>query len=115
MGDVKKVLRKGEKLGKKAIGAQMTLMGAQPGSEGIGGDIAEVGTLGHMESGKTKKAKAAAASAEAEQQSILTEQKRQLEEEEEKRKKRTAKGKAGKRSLLYAGGSERGVSQTLGG
>lgn len=52
---------------------------------------------------------------EAEQEAVIAEEKRQLEAEEEKRKKRIAKGRQGRRSLLYAGGTEAGVSLTLGG
>ena len=115
MGDVKKIGKKVEKLGKKAIGAQMTMAGAKPGSEGVGGDIAEIATLGHMESGKTKRLKGEAAAAEAKQAGIIAEEKRLLEEEEEKRRTRIQRGRAGKRSLLYAKGGERGVSATLGG
>ena len=102
--EFKRAVGKGEKLGKKALGAQMTLYGIKPGSSGAGGDIAEQVSLGHMESGKTKQLRETEEKATAEQQAIVDEEKRLLDEEESKRKKRIARGRQGRRSLLYAGG-----------
>lgn len=128
MGGVEKEVKRGVKKVRKTVERPAKQFGEElergvkkrakqvgAGGGGFMGKAWETVTLGEMESRKTRQAKEKAATAEAEQRDIIAEQTRQLEEEEEKRKKRTARGRAGRRSLLYAKGTEAGISQTLGG
>lgn len=89
------------------------------GGGGTLGKIAEIGTGGLVKSGETKDKIKAAEAAQAAQAALVAEEKKKVMMEEEARKKRAFQARQGRRSLLYQGGDEMGVttqrSTTLGG